>query len=80
MALDMDHRDRDPHTLACLGRVWLFRGRQEKSIKAMRSALEYSEKVSYFIKYIFPKAAMQLNYVILTAGPRPEPRPVALQV
>lgn len=32
----------DPAILACLGRVWLLKGKQEKDLKAMKSSLEYS--------------------------------------
>lgn len=41
MAKDRAH---DPTILACLGRVWLLRGRVEKSLSAMTSALEYSQR------------------------------------
>ncbi|KAF2755893.1 protein prenylyltransferase [Pseudovirgaria hyperparasitica] len=41
IALNKD-KGRDPQLLACLGRVWLTRGKQEKSLEAMKSALEYS--------------------------------------
>ncbi|OCK78598.1 hypothetical protein K432DRAFT_406325 [Lepidopterella palustris CBS 459.81] len=37
-------RARDPQILACLGRVWLLRGKQEKSIQAMKTSLEYSQR------------------------------------
>lgn len=30
--------------LACLGRVWLLRGKSEKSLSAMKTALEYSQR------------------------------------
>ncbi|KAL0262152.1 protein required for normal CLN1 and CLN2 G1 cyclin expression [Diplodia seriata] len=39
-------RARDATILACLGRVWLLKGKQEKSIQAMRTSLEYSQRVS----------------------------------
>ncbi|KAF2181843.1 protein prenylyltransferase [Zopfia rhizophila CBS 207.26] len=35
---------RDPTVLACLGRVWLLRGKQEKSIQAMKMSLDYSQR------------------------------------
>ena len=34
----------DPQVLACLGRVWLLKGKHEKSPKAMKSSLEYSQR------------------------------------
>ena len=37
-------RARDPQVLACLGRVWLLRGKQEKSPHAMKTALDYSQR------------------------------------
>ncbi|TKA68751.1 hypothetical protein B0A49_07027 [Cryomyces minteri] len=37
-------RARDPQILACLGRVWLLRGKQEKSTTAMKTSLEYSQR------------------------------------
>ena len=40
------HRDRasDPQVLACLGRVWLLKGKQDKSVSAMKSSLDYSRR------------------------------------
>ncbi|KAF2788003.1 hypothetical protein K505DRAFT_256487 [Melanomma pulvis-pyrius CBS 109.77] len=35
---------RDPTILACLGRVWLLRGKHEKSLPAMKTALDYSQR------------------------------------
>ena len=32
----------DPQILACLGRVWLIKGKQDKSPQAMKNALDYS--------------------------------------
>ncbi|KAH7117157.1 hypothetical protein B0J11DRAFT_469689 [Dendryphion nanum] len=37
-------RQRDPSILSCLGRVWLLRGKHEKSLMAMKQALEYSRR------------------------------------
>ncbi|KAI9818413.1 MAG: hypothetical protein M1827_000472 [Pycnora praestabilis] len=37
-------RGSDPQILACLGRVWLLKGKQEKTILAMKNALQYSER------------------------------------
>ena len=42
-ALSKD-RGKDPQVLACLGRVWLLRGKQDKSAAAMRRALDYSKE------------------------------------
>ncbi|KAF2087514.1 hypothetical protein K490DRAFT_41455 [Saccharata proteae CBS 121410] len=41
-ALTKDNRARDPQILACLGRVWLLKGKQEKDLQAMKSSLDYS--------------------------------------
>ncbi|KAF2653743.1 TPR-like protein [Lophiostoma macrostomum CBS 122681] len=43
-ALAKEGRANDQTILACLGRVWLLRGKQEKSLSAMKSALEYSRR------------------------------------
>ncbi|EOD47725.1 Tetratricopeptide TPR-1 [Neofusicoccum parvum] len=37
-------RARDATILACLGRVWLLRGKQEKSVQAMKTSLDYSQR------------------------------------
>lgn len=37
-------RARDAQILACLGRVWLLKGKQEKSISAMKTALDYAQR------------------------------------
>ncbi|KAK5006044.1 protein required for normal CLN1 and CLN2 G1 cyclin expression, partial [Cryomyces antarcticus] len=37
-------RGRDPQILACLGRVWLLKGKQDKSTTAMKTSLEYSQR------------------------------------
>jgi RNA polymerase-associated protein CTR9 len=42
-ALSKD-RARDVQILACLGRVWLLRGKQEANLAAMKTALEYAER------------------------------------
>ncbi|KAF2865023.1 hypothetical protein BDV95DRAFT_612986 [Massariosphaeria phaeospora] len=34
----------DPTVLACLGRVWLLRGKLEKSLPAMKTSLDYSKQ------------------------------------
>ncbi|MCJ1306909.1 hypothetical protein MMC25_000553 [Agyrium rufum] len=36
------HRANDPQILACIGRTWLLKAKQEKSVAAMKSSLEYS--------------------------------------
>lgn len=45
IALSKD-KGRDPQLLGCLGRVWLLKGKQEKNAEAMKTALEYSKRVS----------------------------------
>ncbi|KAI5296337.1 hypothetical protein KEM55_005856, partial [Ascosphaera atra] len=42
-ALSKD-RARDTQILSCLGRVWLLKGMQEKSISTMNTALEYTQR------------------------------------
>ncbi|KAI9367395.1 hypothetical protein BJX61DRAFT_310286 [Aspergillus egyptiacus] len=42
-ALSKD-RARDAQILACLGRVWLLKGKQEMSLAAMKTALDYAER------------------------------------
>jgi RNA polymerase-associated protein CTR9 len=42
-ALSKD-RARDVQILACLGRVWWLRGKQEANLAAMKTALEYAER------------------------------------
>ncbi|KAF2093928.1 putative RNA polymerase II transcription elongation factor [Rhizodiscina lignyota] len=37
-------RANDPQLLACLGRVWYLRGKQERNIQAMRTSLEFSQR------------------------------------
>lgn len=38
------NRASDPQILACLGRVWLLKGKQEKSPAAMKTSLSYSHR------------------------------------
>ncbi|KAF2231948.1 TPR-like protein [Viridothelium virens] len=35
---------KDPALLCCLGRVWFLRGKHEKSVQAMKTSLEYSQR------------------------------------
>lgn len=42
-ALSKD-RARDAQILACLGRVWFLKGKQEKNISAMKTALDYAQR------------------------------------
>ncbi|KAB8220573.1 hypothetical protein BDV33DRAFT_90396 [Aspergillus novoparasiticus] len=42
-ALSKD-RARDAQILACLGRVWLLKGKQEMSLSAMKTALDYARR------------------------------------
>ncbi|KAF2205580.1 hypothetical protein GQ43DRAFT_459850 [Delitschia confertaspora ATCC 74209] len=37
-------KERDPTILACLGRVWLLRGKAEKNIPAMKTSLDYAQR------------------------------------
>lgn len=43
MALSKD-RARDAQILACLGRVWWLRGKHEKNLTAMKTALDYASR------------------------------------
>ncbi|KAL8732562.1 MAG: hypothetical protein Q9181_003917 [Wetmoreana brouardii] len=38
------NRASDPQILACLGRVWLLKGKQDKSPSAMKTSLSYSQR------------------------------------
>ncbi|KAG8630414.1 hypothetical protein KVT40_002033 [Elsinoe batatas] len=42
IALSRD-RANDPQMLSCLGRVWYLRGKQEKSLSALKTALDYTK-------------------------------------
>ncbi|PYH40654.1 putative RNA polymerase II transcription elongation factor (Ctr9) [Aspergillus saccharolyticus JOP 1030-1] len=42
-ALSRD-RARDAQVLACLGRVWLLKGKQEMNLQAMKTALDYAQR------------------------------------
>ncbi|KAI5365416.1 putative RNA polymerase-associated protein Ctr9 [Septoria linicola] len=37
-------REKDPHIMACLGRVWLMRGRAEKNLEYYKMSLDYSQQ------------------------------------
>ncbi|KAK5121875.1 hypothetical protein LTR85_004446 [Meristemomyces frigidus] len=43
-AREKDSKGADPQILACLGRVWLMRGRQEKKLEAYKMSLDYSKQ------------------------------------
>ncbi|KAL1959027.1 hypothetical protein VTO42DRAFT_3268 [Malbranchea cinnamomea] len=43
IALSKD-RARDIQILACLGRVWLLKGKQEQNLAAMKTALDYTQR------------------------------------
>ena len=38
-------RSRDPTILACLGRAWMLKGKQDKNIQSMKTSLDYSRRV-----------------------------------
>ncbi|KAI4137830.1 MAG: hypothetical protein L6R39_007072 [Caloplaca ligustica] len=40
----LSHRASDPQILACLGRVWLLKGKLDKSPSAMKTSLSYSHR------------------------------------
>ncbi|KAJ9655352.1 protein required for normal CLN1 and CLN2 G1 cyclin expression [Coniosporium apollinis] len=70
-------RARDPQILACLGRVWLMRGRQEKSVQAIKTSLEYSrralEAAPEHINFKFNIAFVQIQIAQLIYS-LPEPQ------
>ncbi|KAK8199529.1 hypothetical protein IWZ00DRAFT_521580 [Phyllosticta capitalensis] len=37
-------RSRDPTILACLGRAWMLKGKQDKNIQSMKTSLDYSRR------------------------------------
>ncbi|KAE8148233.1 hypothetical protein BDV25DRAFT_20772 [Aspergillus avenaceus] len=45
-ALSKD-RARDAQILACLGRVWLLKGKQDMSLSAMKTALDYARRAHF---------------------------------
>lgn len=65
-------RNHDPQILACLGRVWLLKGKQEKNIQAMKTALEYSlralEAAPDQIHFKFNVAFVQIQLAQLIYG------------
>lgn len=68
MALNKD-RARDAQILACLGRVWLLKGMQEKSIPSMKTALDYAKRArsvaSELIHLEFNVAFVQTQIALL---------------
>lgn len=58
-------REREPGILACLGRVWLVRGRQEKKLDAYKTSLDFSrqalEAAPDNINYRFNIAFVQIQ-------------------
>ncbi|KAI5868056.1 tetratricopeptide [Durotheca rogersii] len=44
IALSKEGKGNDPSILACLGRAWLNRGRQERSLDAYKNALNFAKK------------------------------------
>jgi len=65
-------RSNDPQILACLGRVLYFRGKQEKSISILRSALDFAQSTveaspdSPLYKWNVPFLQAQIASLILT--------------
>jgi RNA polymerase-associated protein CTR9 len=70
-ALSKD-RPRDAQILACLGRVWLLKGKQEKSISAMKTALDYAQRARSIapeqIHLDFNVAFVQNQIALLVCG------------
>jgi len=52
VALSKD-RSHDATILACLGRTWLAKGKQEKNLTALKSSLDYSQKVRPDLSLIY---------------------------
>lgn len=65
IALSKD-RGSDAVILTCLGRAWLYRGREEKNIAHFRMALEYAQKAR-----VIPFSLPQSNQVFLLANTLP---------
>ncbi|KAH9842239.1 tetratricopeptide repeat protein 1-like [Teratosphaeria destructans] len=75
MALAKSIRDTgkaDAQILACLGRVWLMRGRQEKKLEAYKTALDMSKQALELAKdnisFRFNVAFVQIQLATLLAG------------
>ncbi|MCJ1270772.1 hypothetical protein MMC22_010669 [Lobaria immixta] len=70
-ALSKD-RAADPQILACLGRVWLLKGKQDKSVSAMKSSLDYSSRALVIapaqIHFKFNIAFVQIQLAQLLYG------------
>lgn len=62
---DREGKGPDPQIMACLGRVWLMRGRQEKSLEPYKTSLDYSiqalELSPQNIKFKFNVAFVQIQ-------------------
>jgi RNA polymerase-associated protein CTR9 len=65
-------RANDAQILACLGRVWMLRGKQEKAVAAMKSSLEYSQRALEIapeqIHFKFNYAFVQMQMAQLIHG------------
>ena len=63
-------RAHDPQILASLGRIWLLKGRQEKSIQAMKTSLDYSRQAlslnpdEVFLKFNIAFVQIQLASLV----------------
>ncbi|KAI9689545.1 MAG: hypothetical protein M1822_010196 [Bathelium mastoideum] len=63
---------RDPAILCCLGRVWFLRGKHEKSIQAMKTSLEYSQRAlevrreEVYLQFNIAFVQIQLAQLIFT--------------
>ncbi|KAH0544407.1 hypothetical protein FGG08_001433 [Glutinoglossum americanum] len=71
-------RANDPQILACLGRVWLLKGKQEKNIASMKNSLEYSqraleiapEQIHFKFNVAFVQFQIALLIISLSEGSR----------
>nr|POF03153.1 tetratricopeptide repeat protein 1 [Quercus suber] len=71
---DRDGKGPDPQIMACLGRVWLMRGRQEKTLEAYKTSLDYSNqalelnpqniKFKFNVAFVQIQLAQQLNQLL----------------
>ena len=76
-------RSHDPQILASLGRVWLLKGKQDKSIQAMKTSLDYSQQALSFasdeVYFKFNIAFVQIQLASLVQG-LPESKRTAVDV
>lgn len=74
-------RSNDPTLLACLGRVWLMRGKAERSLHAYKKSLEYSKRAYEIaptqVHFRFNVAFVQMQLAQLLLGLKETERTLA---